>query len=153
MPKVQSARCRPRRRTAGRATSPARTAATTPPSEHAEHAVAAEDLAGDEGADADEEVLGQRDLTGQAGEGDERQGDGGDDERPHDVASGGRRCPTLANSATPPTSDDAGEQRRPQRGHRGLVAPDDAAGRQPERRHEQDGDDEEDAGDGEPDAG
>ena len=32
MPKVLSARCRPRRRTAGRATSPPSTAATTPPS-------------------------------------------------------------------------------------------------------------------------
>ena len=74
-PKVLSARCRPRSRTAGRATSTPRTAATTPPRSIPATLSPPNSRAGDPGTDADEEVLGERHLTGQPGEGDERQGD------------------------------------------------------------------------------
>ena len=150
MPKVLSARCRPRSRTAGRATITPRAAATSAAEQHAEHAVAAEGLAGDEGADADEEVLRQRDLARQPGEGDEGQGDGRDHEgrgpRGRAWSAGphvARATTTTATSAAPATSD------RRSVGTAGWSRPDDAAGRQAERRDEQHGEDEEQAGDGE----
>ena len=141
MPNVLSARCRPRSRTDGRATTTPSTAATSAAEQHAEHAVAAEELAGDERADAEEEVLRERDLARQPGDGHQRQRDRRHDQRPDEVGAAGRRARALHERATTPTtSADAGDDERAQRrAPRGWSRPDNPSGRQPERRHEQHG--------------
>ena len=143
-PNVLKARWSPRNRADGQGHEHGEGGRDQATEQHAERAVAPEDLAGDERADPDEEVLRERQLPRQPRDRDERQRDRGHHEGPYEVrldVAG----PKLASERD--RHERGGRpDRSPQRGDPRLIASDHSPGRQSERGHEEHGEHQEEPG-------
>ncbi len=99
-----------------------------PTQEHAKEAVAAEVPPRDKRTDADEEELGEGQLAREASEGDDRQGDGGEHQRPHHAGLDVARH-QLADDGHRGDETGAGDERPVQRGDGRFLTTDRPPGR------------------------